>query len=103
MLSQIFYLVRSKTDGQYLVAHPRSSAASPEVREKPDPGFLLMFREHADALSYLNTHGSGVADRFAVEPLPGTQLGNLIKRWGFAGVGIVQDPLLPNIDFLQQS
>jgi hypothetical protein len=54
-------------------------------------------------LSYLNTHGSGVADRFAVEPLPGTQLGNLIKRWGFAGVGIVQDPLLPNIDFLQQS
>lgn len=103
MLSQIFYLVRSKTDGQYLVAHPRLNAASSEGRDKPDPGFLLMFREHADALSYLNTHGSGVADRFAVESLPGTQLGSLMKRWGFTGVGIVQDPLVPSIDFLQQS
>jgi hypothetical protein len=59
-----------------------------------------MFREHFEALSYLNTHGSGVADRFAVESLPGTQLAGLIKRWGFAGVGIVQDPLLPRIEFL---
>ncbi|HEY9622548.1 MAG TPA: hypothetical protein V6C78_19470 [Crinalium sp.] len=103
MLSQIFYLVRSKTDGQYLVARPRSNAPSSNERDKPDPGFLLMFREHADALSYLNTHGSGVADRFAVESLPGTQLSNLMKRWGFKGVGIVQDPLVPSIEFLQQS
>jgi hypothetical protein len=97
MLSQIFYLVRSKTDGQYLVARtqPKSADAS------PDPGYLLMFKEHADALSYLNTHASEVAHRFAVESIPGTQLKNLLKRWGFTGVGVVQDPLIPQIEFLQ--
>jgi hypothetical protein len=98
MLSETFYLIRSKIDGQYLVARPRM----PHPEEKPDPGFLLMFREYADALSYLNTHGSGVADRFAVETIPGSQLKNLLKRWGFTGVGVVQDPLLPQIQFLQQ-
>lgn len=99
MFSEIFYLVRSKVDGQYLVAHPRQPA-HPE--EQPDPGFLLMFKEHADALSYLNTHAAGVADRFAVESIPGSQLKNLLKRWGFTGVGVVQDPLLPQIQFMQQ-
>lgn len=59
-----------------------------------------MFREHFDALSYLNTYGSDVADRFAVESVPNTQVGGLLKRWGFTGVGIVQDPLLPKIEFL---
>jgi hypothetical protein len=97
MLSQIFYLVRSKADGQYLVARTRSTPS-----EQPDPGYLLMFKEHSDALSYLNTHGSGVADRFAVESIPSTQLSNLLKRWGFTGIGVVQDPLLPRIEFLQQ-
>jgi hypothetical protein len=41
-----------------------------------------------------------VADRFAVEPLPDSQLNSLLKRWGFTGIGMVQDPLLPQIDFL---
>jgi hypothetical protein len=59
-----------------------------------------MFREHFDALSYLNTHGPDVADRVAVESVPSTQVGGLLKRWGFTGVGIVQDPLLPKIEFL---
>ncbi|WNZ24255.1 hypothetical protein HJG54_16250 [Leptolyngbya sp. NK1-12] len=98
MLSETFYLIRSKIDGQYLVARPRAT----DPGKLPDPGFLLMFREYADALSYLNTHGSGVADRFAVETIPGTQLKSLLKRWGFTGVGVVQDPLLPQIQFLQQ-
>jgi hypothetical protein len=98
MFAEIFYLIRSRADGQYLVARPR--AAHPE--EKPDPGFLLMFKEHADALSYLNTHATFLADRFAVESIPGSQLKNLIKRWGFTGVGMVQDPLIPRINFLQQ-
>lgn len=98
MLSQTFYLVRSKLDGSYLVAHPKPSAQPDQP--SADPGFLLMFREHFDALSYLNTHGAEVADRFAVETLPGTQLETLLKRWGFAGVGIVQDPLLPRVEFL---
>ena len=62
-----------------------------------------MFREHFDALSYLNTHGSDVADRFGVESVPGTQVGSLLKRWGFTGVGVVQDPWLPKIEFLTHS
>lgn len=99
MLSEIFYLIRSKTDGQYLVARPRP-ASHPE--DQPDPGFLIMFREHADALSYLNTHAGEVANRFAVESLPGSQLKALLKRWGFRGIGMVQDPLLPQIEFMLQ-
>jgi hypothetical protein len=98
MFAEIFYLLRSKVDGQYLVARPRAERAD----QKPDPGFLLMFKEYADALSYLNTHGSGVADRFAVESIPGSQLKALMNRWGFTGLGMVQDPLLPTVDFLRK-
>jgi len=95
MLSQVYYLVRSRADGRYLVAHPRTDAESGET-----PSYLLMFREHFEALSYLNTHGLAVAERFAVESVPATQIVSLLKRWGFTGVGIVQDPLLPKIEFL---
>ncbi|MFH7027787.1 MAG: hypothetical protein ACHBN1_20915 [Heteroscytonema crispum UTEX LB 1556] len=91
MLSQVYYLVRSKADGSYLAARPNSEGL----------GYLLLFREHFDALSYLNTHAAELANRFSVESLPGTQLGSLLKRWGFNGVGIVNDPLIPNIEFLQ--
>jgi hypothetical protein len=93
MFSQVYYLVRSRADGSYLVAHPNTAAAG-------ESGYLLMFREHFDALSYLNTHGSDLANRFGVESVPGSQLAGLLKRWGFAGVGLVQDPLLPKIEFL---
>ncbi len=41
-----------------------------------------------------------VANRFTVESISGTQVGNLVKRWGFTGVGIVSDPLLPKVDFM---
>jgi len=58
-----------------------------------------MFREHFDALSYLNTHGSDLADRFGVNLFPAAASRGLLKRWGFTGVGIVQDPLLPKIGF----
>lgn len=98
MFAEIFYLLRSKADGQYLVARPRIDRATQE----PDPGFLLMFKEHADALSYLNAHGSSVANRFAVESIPGSQLKALLNRWGFTGFGMVQDPLLPTVDFLRK-
>jgi len=97
MWSQIFYLIRSRQDGQYLVAHPRG--VSPDSGEV---SYLLLFHEQFDALSYLNTHGSGMTDRFAVESIAGSQLKSLMARWGFKGVGIVTDPLLPKIDFLQQ-
>ncbi|MGQ4646820.1 hypothetical protein [Lyngbya aestuarii] len=96
MFSQIYYLIRSRADGQYLVAKPNSNA------ETVGESYLLMFRERFEALSYLNTHASGVADRFTVESVPGTQLKHLLQRWGFAGIGVVQDPLVPQIEFLSQ-
>ncbi|MBD2462087.1 hypothetical protein H6G89_13615 [Oscillatoria sp. FACHB-1407] len=98
MLSQIFYFVRSKQDGQYLVARPRTTTSSNP--DNPTTGYVLLFREHSDALSYLNTHGSGVSDRFAVESIPSTQLKGMLQRWGFDGIGLVEDPLLPRVEFL---
>ncbi|HEY9822460.1 MAG TPA: hypothetical protein V6D35_17065 [Candidatus Sericytochromatia bacterium] len=95
MFSQIYYLILSRADGRYLVAKPNATAS------EAGDSYLLMFREHFDALSYLNAHGVGVADRFAVESVSGTQLKGLLKRWGFTGVGIVQDPLVPQIEFLE--
>ena len=96
MFSQIYYLILSRADGRYLVAKPNSGT------QDTGAGYLLMFREHFDALSYLNTHGADVADRFAVESLTGPQIKNLLNRWGYSGVAIVQDPLVPQIEFLSQ-
>lgn len=94
MLSQVYYLVRSKADGRYLVAHPHANAQITETS-----GYLLIFRERFDALSYLNTYSPDIANRFAVESVPVAQVTSLLKRWGFTGVGIVQDPLLPKVEF----
>lgn len=99
MFSQIHYLIRSKVDGSYLAARPKLS--NPDV--KSQAGYLLMFLENFDALSYLNKYASDVGDRFAVESITGSQLKSLLDRWGFNGVGIVQDPLLPKIEFLSIS
>lgn len=95
MFSQVYYLVRSRADGRYLTASPDDGSTA----EAP-PRYLLMFPEHFDALSYLNTHGASVADQFAVESVSGSQLKSLMQRWGFTGMGLVQDPLLPKIEFL---
>jgi hypothetical protein len=92
MLSQVYYLVRSQQDGQYLTAQPHTDAEASR--------YLLLFQEHHEALSYLNAHAPDVRDRFAVESVLGTQVGSLLKRWGFTGVGMVQDPLLPKVEFL---
>lgn len=99
MFSQIYYLVRSRADGQYLTAHPHTNLDENPTQK---PSYLLMFREHYDALSYLNTHAREVADRFAIESISGSQLETLLKRWNFNGVGIVQDPLLPKVEFLSR-
>jgi hypothetical protein len=93
MFSQAYYLIRSSLDGQYLVAQPDRSSG--ESRSK----YLLLFGEKFEALSYLNTHAKDVADRFGVESVNSNQLKPLLQRWGFGGVGIVQDPLLPKIEF----
>ncbi|NEQ25240.1 MAG: hypothetical protein F6K28_40450 [Microcoleus sp. SIO2G3] len=95
MFTQIYYLILSRADGRYLVAQPDASSSDAGA------SYLLMFRERFDALSYLNAHGSDVADRFAVESVSGSQLKGLLQRWGFTGVGIVQDPLVPQIEFLE--
>lgn len=98
MFTQTYYLVRSKADGQYLVANVKPNGAPEAIAQ----GFLLLFREHFEALTYLNTHGKDMADRFTVESIPGSQLESLMKRWNFTGIGIVQDPILPKVDFLSQ-
>ena len=94
MLSKVYYLIRSRADGHYLVAHPDRNV------QPSEPGYLLLFCEHFDALSYLNTHGSTAAAHWAVESISRAQLGGLFKRWSFTGIGIVQDPLLPEVEFL---
>jgi hypothetical protein len=86
-----YYVLRSRQDGSYLVAHP-----------KPGTGYLLLFSEAADALSYLNTHaGESIRPQFSTENVSSSQLEALLKRWGFQGFGMVQDPLLPSIEFLK--
>ncbi|WP_414624233.1 hypothetical protein [Calothrix sp. CCY 0018] len=94
MLSETYYLIRSKADGRYLAAHPNEDDAS---------SFVLIFRENFDALSYINTHAGDLANRLGVETVSGTQLKTVLQRWSFNGIGMVTDPLLPNIDFLLQT
>ncbi len=94
MLSETYYLIRSKADGRYLAARPNEDDAST---------FVLLFREHYDALSYVNTHAGDLANRLGVETISGSNLKTVLQRWSFNGVGIVTDPLLPKIEFLLQS
>jgi hypothetical protein len=97
MLSQVHYLIRSKVDGSYLAAYPKLAEGE---QRTPDKGYVLLFSEHFDALSYLNTHAKDVSDRFAIESLAGTQLNSILTRWNFKGIAVVQDPLLPRVEFL---
>ncbi len=99
MYSQIHYLIRSKIDGSYIAAHPRENNP-----DKPaDSGYLLLFREHFDALTYMNKYAPDLKDRVAIESIPGSQLGAILNRWGFTGIGLVQDPLLPRVEFLTKT
>ncbi|MFM6189543.1 MAG: hypothetical protein ACKPFB_05400, partial [Planktothrix sp.] len=54
-----------------------------------------------DALGYLNKHAGDLKDQFAVESITGSQIKPIIQRWGFAGIGMIKDPLLPHIEFIQ--
>lgn len=95
MFSQTHYLLRSKTDGRYLVA-----------RIQPEEGqginYILVFKEHHEALSYLNTHAAEFADQFGVESVISSQLTAIMQRWGYKGIGIVEEPIEPRVKFLQQ-
>lgn len=94
MLSQINYLIRSKVDGKYLVAR-----LPPEKQEK-EANYLLLFQENYDALSYINTHGADFRDRLTVESVSSLQLKSVLQRWGYKGIGLVEDPLIPKIKFM---
>ena len=94
MFTETYYLILSRADGSYLAAQPKGGG------KESGGGYLLMFRENFEALSYLNTHASDIANRFAVESVSGSQLKGLLRRWGFKGVGVVQDPLVPQIEFM---
>jgi hypothetical protein len=93
MLLQINYLIRSKQDGKYLVARmPEQSGI--------EASYLLVFQQDYDAMSYINTHGKEFSDHLSVETVSPTQLKGLKERWKYTGFAIVQDPLLPDIQFV---
>lgn len=100
MYSQVYYLIRSRIDGSYLAAYP--DRADDENRS-PENGFVLLFQEHFDALSYLNKYAGELRDRFSVESLPGSQIAGVLDRWGYKGFGVVNDPLIPRIEFLSKA
>lgn len=100
MLSETYYLIRSRMDGSYLAAYPNQDDR--DKARSPQNGYVLLFREHFDALSYLNKHAAEVSDRFSVETIPGTQLTSVLDRWGFKGFGVVEDPLLPRVEFMSK-
>ena len=105
MLTTLYYLLRSRKDGSYLAAHPQSRTNHDPSDESaseanPTPGYLIMFQEYADGLSYLNTHAPDLAADFAVESVSQTQLKGMMQRWQFDGVGLVTDPLLPKVEFM---
>ncbi|MEL6137572.1 MAG: hypothetical protein AAFR42_09220 [Cyanobacteria bacterium J06628_6] len=94
MSTQSYYLLRSKRDGQYLAARPRQGNDA--------KGFLMLFSADYDALSYVNHHAAAIADQFSVESVMGSQLKQVMARWGYDGIGLVKDPLTPSVEFLTQ-
>lgn len=95
-MSQIYYLLRSRADGRYLAARPRSAAAQ-------TAGFLLVFKADYDALSYLNTHAPDLSEQFTVETVTPSSLKPLLTRWDFQGLGMVNDPSLPSVEFFNRA
>jgi hypothetical protein len=52
-------------------------------------------------MSYLSTHSAAAQAQLAVECLSAAQLRTNLDRWGFQGIGLVEDPILPSIQFLE--
>jgi hypothetical protein len=96
-VSLLYYLLRSRADGRYLAARLRTDGPDPAAQ------FLLVFQADYDALSYLNAHAPEVSDLFVVETLAPTHLKPLLGRWDFQGLGMVQDPRLPDIEFFNRT
>ncbi len=102
MVSQLYYLLRSRADGSYLAAHPTADdATNPD--QPPPAGFLLVFSADYEALSYLNTHAPDLSGKFAVEPITPSSLKPLLSRWNFQGLGMVQDARMPEVEFFNRA
>ncbi len=95
-MTALYYLLRSRQNGQYLAARQPNSEGEPVEQER----YLLLFQRDFEAMSYLNAHAPDMGDRFAVESHSLTQLKTSLERWGFAGVAFVTDPLEPQVDFM---
>lgn len=98
MLEQPYYLLRSRSTGQYLVARPPVPGGHPE---QPSDPYLLLFVADFDALSYLNTHAGELAPQFTVETSDRRQIKSISERWSYVGVGVVNDPLVPRVEFMR--
>ncbi len=92
-----YYVLRSRRDGRYLVVTPPEAAAT-AVSAKA--AFLLLFQEHSEALSYLNAHAPDLYNHFGVEGVSQSQVKSILDRLGFGGVGLVRDPLVPQVEFM---
>lgn len=88
---EMYYLIRSKVDGKYLTARPDPDSAA---------SYLLLFTENFDALSYLNKYAGELKEKLGVEGIDRSQIKSVLQRWGFSGIGMVNDPLVPSIEFL---
>jgi mitochondrial fission protein ELM1 len=94
IMTQFLCVARSRTDGQYLVARSESAEAG-----KPPDRYLLVFKEHADLLSYFNRHAPDLSVQFAMESVAQTQLPAILSRWSYQGIGLVEDPWIPTVKF----
>lgn len=94
MVTQIYYLLRSRQDGSYLAARPADEEGS---------GYLLVFNADYDALSYLNAHAPDLANNFSVESLPPSRLSPVLERWSYRGIGVVEEPRQPRVEFYLRS
>lgn len=93
MFSQVYYLLRAKKDGKYLVANRTNQAGKKQ-------NYLLIFTQDCDALSYLNNHAPEYVKEFRLESASNQQLKLIIARWSFSGLAMVEDSLIPQVKFL---
>jgi hypothetical protein len=62
-----------------------------------------VFTADYDALSYINAHAPELRDKFGVETVMASNLKGLMERWNFQGLGMVNEPRLPEVDFFNRS
>ena len=98
MSNSHYYLLCAKSNGKYLAARP---PANLDLPEQPTDSFLMLFIADFDALSYLNTHAKTHADQFSVAYCDRTQIKRICDRWNYKGVALVNDPLVPRLEFMQ--